>query len=58
MTRKLNVGSHDLPVSPRLSEFMKGGWAETERTGLPPHAAALWTPARRAQISAQYPASG
>jgi Xaa-Pro aminopeptidase len=55
MSRKLNVGTHDLPVSARLSEFMKGGWAETERTGLAPHAAALWTPARRAQISAQYP---
>jgi Xaa-Pro aminopeptidase len=55
MTRKLNVGSHDLPVSVRLSEFMKGGWAQTERTGLPPHAAALWTPARRAQVSASYP---
>jgi len=55
MSRKMNTGSHDLPVSTRLSEFMKGGWAETERIGLAPHSAALWTPARRSQISARFP---
>lgn len=54
MTKKLNVGTHDLPVSARLSEFMKGGWAETEHKGLMPHPVVPWAAARRASISAQY----
>lgn len=54
MSKKLNVGTHDLPVSARLSKFMKGGWAETEHKGLLPHASTPWAAARRARISEQY----
>ncbi len=55
MAEKLNIGTHDLPVSKRLSEFMKEGWAESERKGLLPHPVTPWAAARRAKISAQYP---
>ena len=55
MTGKLNVGSHDLPVSKSLAEFMKVGWAESEKRGLPLHPAAPWAESRRDRVSAAYP---
>ncbi|MBX6387145.1 MAG: aminopeptidase P family protein, partial [Microbispora sp.] len=29
MAEKFNTGSHDLPISAELAEFMRGGWADT-----------------------------
>lgn len=55
MARELNIGTHDLPVSKSLADFMKGGWAESERRGLPLHPAAPWAESRRLKLSAQYP---
>ncbi|MFJ6796842.1 aminopeptidase P family protein [Streptomyces sp. NPDC091268] len=51
----LNIGSHDLPVSPELSRFMASGWAPSplpDSSRIPAYAL---TPARRARFSARFP---
>ncbi|MDH6130893.1 Xaa-Pro aminopeptidase [Kitasatospora sp. MAA4] len=51
----LNIGSHDLPVSPALDAFMATSWAATPLPAtdrVPPYAV---TPARRARLSATFP---
>ena len=55
MTKKLNIGSHDLPVSDRLAEFMKTGWADTENTEVQRNRSADYAVARRARLSAAFP---
>ena len=54
-TKKLNIGSHDLPVSDRLAEFMKTGWADTEHTDVQVNPSAPFAAARRARLSAAFP---
>ncbi|MEU8772455.1 aminopeptidase P family protein [Streptomyces sp. NPDC048606] len=52
---RLNIGSHDLPVSAELSRFMAGNWAASPLSAsarVPAHAV---TPARRAKLSARFP---
>lgn len=54
-TAGLNIGSHDLPVSPELSRFMASDWAASPLPGnarTPGHAV---TPARRDRLSARFP---
>lgn len=54
-TTGLNIGSHDLPVSPELSRFMASDWAASPLPGnarTPGHAV---TPARRDRLSARFP---
>ncbi|MFE9254245.1 aminopeptidase P family protein [Streptomyces sp. NPDC006879] len=54
-TRRLAIGSHDLPVSHELSAFMANGWASSPLptdARVPAHSA---TPARRARLSARFP---
>ncbi|MFG3700483.1 aminopeptidase P family protein [Micromonospora sp. NPDC047620] len=51
MTRAdLRTGSHDLPVSAALNEFMLTGWADTEQHDLPADDVAGWAAARRARL--------
>ncbi|MEV4467411.1 aminopeptidase P family protein [Micromonospora echinofusca] len=50
MTRDLRTGSHDLPVSPALEEFMLSGWADTEQYDLPVDEVAGWAARRRARL--------
>jgi Xaa-Pro aminopeptidase len=52
--KKLNIGSHDLPVSDRLTEFMKTGWADTERTDVSSNESAPFAAARRERLSAAH----
>ncbi|MCX4391232.1 aminopeptidase P family protein [Micromonospora peucetia] len=55
MTRAdLRTGSHDLPVSPALEEFMLSGWADTEQYDLPEDEVASWAAARRARLHDLY----
>ncbi|MGW1762649.1 aminopeptidase P family protein [Streptomyces sp. NPDC002073] len=52
---RLNIGSHDLPVSPELSRFMAADWAASP---LPDSARVPGydvMPARRARLSARFP---
>ena len=52
---RIVTGSHDLPVSDALAEFMITGWAP-EVAGPPdPHPAAAFTAARREALSARFP---
>lgn len=53
--RKLNIGSHDLPVSQALSDFMQTGWADTEQHDIEVAESAPYAAARRARLSAAYP---
>lgn len=58
MTRpELNTGSHDLPVTPALEQFMSTGWAEPEPSGRAADAApvAAWAAKRRARLSQCFP---
>lgn len=48
------TGSHDLPVSAALSEFMTESWADSSRK-LEPLEAAPYTAKRRAALSARFP---
>ncbi|WP_405095956.1 aminopeptidase P family protein [Micromonospora sp. NBC_01412] len=56
MTRTdLRTGSHDLPVSSALEEFMLTGWADTEHRDLPVDEVADWAAARRARLHRMFP---
>ena len=48
---KLNIGSHDLPVSAKLADFMMTGWADTERTDVRPLPCVPFTAPRREKLS-------
>ncbi|WP_411757585.1 aminopeptidase P family protein [Streptomyces venezuelae] len=52
---RLNIGSHDLPVSAELSRFMSEGWAASPLPDSARVAAHAVTPARRARLSARFP---
>ncbi|GAB3155539.1 aminopeptidase P family protein [Micromonospora sonneratiae] len=52
---ELHTGSHDLPVSPALEEFMRTGWADTELHDLPADEVARWTPQRRRRLHEAFP---
>ncbi|UQX03531.1 aminopeptidase P family protein [Streptomyces sp. RerS4] len=52
---RLNIGSHDLPVSDELSRFMAGNWAASPLSTSARVAAHSVTPARRARLSARFP---
>ncbi|MEU3775530.1 aminopeptidase P family protein [Streptomyces sp. NPDC032472] len=52
---RLNIGSHDLPVSPELSRFMAGSWAPSPLPDSARVPAYDVTPARRARLSALFP---
>lgn len=49
------TGSHDLPVSPALTEFMGVEWEPSPLPDLRPDPVAAWTPARRAQLAERFP---
>jgi Xaa-Pro aminopeptidase len=51
----LKTSTHDLPISDRLAEFMRTGWADTEARDLTPLPNAPFHAARRAALSARYP---
>lgn len=51
----LKTSTHDLPVSERLAEFMRTGWADTEAHDLTPLANAPFHARRRAALSARFP---
>jgi Xaa-Pro aminopeptidase len=51
----LKTSSHDLPVSERLAEFMRTGWADTEVRDLAPQENAPFHARRRAALSARFP---
>ncbi|WP_433377671.1 aminopeptidase P family protein [Streptosporangium sp. CA-115845] len=55
MTQKLNTGSHDLPVSDALAEFMNTGWADTHRDDLAALPQVAYTAKRRAALAARFP---
>ena len=55
MAEKLNIGSHDLPVSAALNEFMKQGWADTEERDLAPLPVVAYTRKRWQRLSALFP---
>lgn len=55
MTEPLNTGSHDLPITPELAEFMRTGWADTRHTGIAPLPVAPWAAKRRAALAARFP---
>ncbi|MEI6250426.1 MAG: aminopeptidase P N-terminal domain-containing protein, partial [Actinomycetes bacterium] len=52
---KLNIGSHDLPVSAKLADFMMTGWADTERVDVRPLPCVPFTTPRREKLSALFP---
>jgi Xaa-Pro aminopeptidase len=51
----LKTSSHDLPVSERLAEFMRTGWADTEARDLTPVEGAPFHARRRAALAATFP---
>ncbi|MFF5204427.1 aminopeptidase P family protein [Streptosporangium sp. NPDC000396] len=55
MTDKLNTGSHDLPISDALAEFMRTGWADTHRDDLAALPQAAYTAKRRGALAARFP---
>ncbi|MEW9531390.1 aminopeptidase P family protein [Microbispora sp. NPDC049125] len=55
MTDKLTTGSHDLPVSDALADFMRTGWADTARTGVVPLPVAAYAAKRRARLAERFP---
>ncbi|MET9882764.1 aminopeptidase P family protein [Streptomyces sp. NPDC006430] len=52
---RLNIGSHDLPVSAELSRFMAADWAATPLPDAARVPAYAVTPARRTRLSARFP---
>ena len=52
---RIVTGSHDLPVSAALAEFMVTGWAPEAAPAPDPHPAAAFTAARREALSARFP---
>lgn len=57
MTTKkpLHTGSHDLPVSAALAEFLMGNWESSPRTDPPAQSIAPWAAKRRDRLSARFP---
>ncbi|MFE2179900.1 aminopeptidase P family protein [Streptomyces sp. NPDC059455] len=55
LTGAPRTAGHDLPVSPEFEVFMAGGWAPTPLPADIRPAAADFTPARRARLSARFP---
>ncbi|MBI0379305.1 aminopeptidase P N-terminal domain-containing protein [Streptomyces albiflaviniger] len=55
LTGAPRTAGHDLPVSPEFEVFMAGGWAPTPLPADIRSAAADFTPARRARLSARFP---
>lgn len=53
--QRINTGSHDLPVSDALVEFMKTGWANSERTDLSNRSVASFAATRREALSSRFP---
>ncbi|GLW13184.1 Xaa-Pro aminopeptidase 1 [Microtetraspora sp. NBRC 13810] len=51
----LNIGSHDLPVSDALIEFMSTGWADTGDRAGAPLPVTVWAAKRRAALAARFP---
>jgi Xaa-Pro aminopeptidase len=48
--RLFHTGSHDLPVTPALEEFMRTGWLDSERHDLPEDPIAPWAARRRDRL--------
>lgn len=49
-----DTGSHDLPISDALAEFMRTGWADPEGPRAEPLPAAPWAAKRRAALAARF----
>jgi Xaa-Pro aminopeptidase len=54
-TERLNTGSHDLPVSPALADFMTRSWAAPAPVAGGPLDVAAYAAKRRARLSARFP---
>jgi Xaa-Pro aminopeptidase len=52
--KRFHTGSHDLPVSAALEEFMRTGWLDSE-TNPAAEEVAQWTPARRTKLQEAFP---
>ncbi|GLW97418.1 aminopeptidase P family protein [Microtetraspora sp. NBRC 16547] len=55
MTDKINTGSHDLPITEALAQFMTTGWADTSLMDMEPLPLAAYTAKRRAALVARFP---
>ncbi|ETK36676.1 aminopeptidase P family protein [Microbispora sp. ATCC PTA-5024] len=55
MTEKLNTGSHDLPISDELAEFMRTGWGPAAGTDPEPLPVAAYAAKRRARLAERFP---
>ncbi|MEU0571040.1 aminopeptidase P family protein [Nonomuraea sp. NPDC005983] len=55
MSEQLNTGSHDLPITGQLADFMRTGWADTRRTDVAALPIAPWAAKRRAALAARFP---
>ncbi|SDL76025.1 aminopeptidase P family protein [Streptomyces wuyuanensis] len=55
LPQRPHTGSHDLPVSPELAEFMRTGWTEETLPSGARVPARDMTPARRNRLSARFP---
>src|SRR2546425_1283729 len=54
ITKPIHTGSHDLPVSDALAEFLKGGWAPSPADPVA-RSIAPWAALRRDRLSARFP---
>jgi Xaa-Pro aminopeptidase len=52
---ELAIASHDVDVSPALTAFMRGGWAQPAQPVVEPADVAPYTAKRRAALSAAFP---
>src|SRR5262249_6880041 len=54
VSKRFHTGSHDLPVTPALEEFMRAGWLDSSQDRAP-DAVAAYTPARRRALGPALP---
>jgi len=54
VSKQFHTGSHDLPVTPQLEEFMRTGWLDSSLDPSPEPVAA-YTPARRKALHQAFP---
>lgn len=53
--KRIHTGSHDLPLSAALEEFMRGGWLDSELHDLPEDPVAPWAARRRQRLHELFP---
>jgi Xaa-Pro aminopeptidase len=55
ITKPIHTGTHDLPVSGALAEFLKLNWAPSPLSDPAPRSIAPWAARRRDRLSARFP---